>query len=259
MTSPVPLNQLLAAVNVERGACEGRVGHDVHGQRGHVGWADHPADRQSVAQLLATRVQLIAEERRRQRCVHKAGGDEVDANGREFQRQIPRHGRHRGRKRRDESEALRRAPAPGAAHEEQGASGANFVCGATCDLQREQQVGLDVAARPFKIQFSERRVLRSGPVSSNDRSARVSRRKPREALEVGGIESHRVRRAELARYVLQRLGIPRCEHQLRSLGIRQSGGLEPTPALPPITTTVCPAIAVRAGAEKGCATHDSSS
>ena len=38
--------------------------------------------------MLTTRIQLIAEKRRRQRCIHKTGCDEVDANRREFERQV---------------------------------------------------------------------------------------------------------------------------------------------------------------------------
>jgi hypothetical protein len=79
--------------------------------------------------------------------------DKVDANGRELERQISCHGRHRGRESRDESESLRRATATCAAHEEQCPSRANFVCGVSSDLQWEKQVGLDVAACFFKIEF----------------------------------------------------------------------------------------------------------
>ena len=49
------VDELLPAVDVVGGACEGRVRHDVHGQSDHIGWANHPADWQSGAQLLATR------------------------------------------------------------------------------------------------------------------------------------------------------------------------------------------------------------
>jgi len=42
---------------------------------------------------------------------YEAGSDEVDANGREFERQIFRNGRHRRRESRDECEALSRVAA----------------------------------------------------------------------------------------------------------------------------------------------------
>jgi hypothetical protein len=66
------LDELLPDVDVVGGAGEGRVRHDMYGERGHVGWADHAADRQSAAQLLATRVYLISKEGRRQWCVDEA-------------------------------------------------------------------------------------------------------------------------------------------------------------------------------------------
>ena len=83
-----PLDELLAAVDVVRCSGEGCVRHEVDGQGGDVGRADHAADRESRAELLATRIQLIAEERRRQRCVDKTGGDEIDANRRELECQV---------------------------------------------------------------------------------------------------------------------------------------------------------------------------
>jgi hypothetical protein len=51
--------ELLPAVDVKGGDCKGRVCHDMYGQRGHIGWSDHPADRQRGAQLLATGVQAV--------------------------------------------------------------------------------------------------------------------------------------------------------------------------------------------------------
>ena len=39
-------DELLTAVDVIRRPGERRVDHDVHGERGHVGRGDHPADRQ---------------------------------------------------------------------------------------------------------------------------------------------------------------------------------------------------------------------
>jgi len=47
-------DELLPAVDVKGGACKGRICHDVYGQRGNIGWSDHPADPQRGAQLLAT-------------------------------------------------------------------------------------------------------------------------------------------------------------------------------------------------------------
>lgn len=51
-----PLDELLAAVDIVRCSGDGCVRHDVDGERGDVGRADHATDWQSGAQLLATRV-----------------------------------------------------------------------------------------------------------------------------------------------------------------------------------------------------------
>jgi hypothetical protein len=48
----------------------------------------------------------------------QTGGNQVDANGRELQRQIFRKGGHRSRHRRDECESLGRATAARATDEE---------------------------------------------------------------------------------------------------------------------------------------------
>src|SRR4029077_1683723 len=52
------------------------------------GGADDAPDRQPRAELLATRVQLVAEERRRQRRVDEPGRDQVHADGRELEREV---------------------------------------------------------------------------------------------------------------------------------------------------------------------------
>jgi hypothetical protein len=53
---------LLSAVDVVGGAGNGGVGHEVHGERGDVGWADDALDRERAAEVLAAGVELIAEE-----------------------------------------------------------------------------------------------------------------------------------------------------------------------------------------------------
>src|SRR5262249_58810837 len=55
-------DELLAAVDVEGRAGNRRVRHEVNGQCGDVGRADDASDRQRRAELLAARVQLVAEE-----------------------------------------------------------------------------------------------------------------------------------------------------------------------------------------------------
>ncbi len=113
-----PLDELLAAVDVEGRAGDRRVRHEVDGQCGDVGRADDASDRQRRAELFAARVQPVAEDRRRQRRVDEPGRDQVHADGRELEREVLRDGGKRGRESRDEREPRRRAAATGAAHEE---------------------------------------------------------------------------------------------------------------------------------------------
>ncbi len=101
-------DELLAAVDVVGRAGERRVGHDVHGERGDVGRSDDASDRQRRAELLAALVELVAEQRRRQRRVDEPGGDEVDADRRELEREVRGQRGQRGR-----DAAMNASPAPG--------------------------------------------------------------------------------------------------------------------------------------------------
>jgi hypothetical protein len=56
------LDELLAAVDVERGAGDRDIRHQVHGERGDVGRSDDAPDRQGAAELLAAGVELVAEQ-----------------------------------------------------------------------------------------------------------------------------------------------------------------------------------------------------
>src|SRR3989442_12348608 len=81
-------DELLPAVDVVGRARQGRVGHDVYGERGDVGRSDDAPDGERGAKLIAAIFEFIAEERCRQRCIDEACGDEVDSDGREFERQV---------------------------------------------------------------------------------------------------------------------------------------------------------------------------
>ena len=129
----------------------------VDGQCGDVGRADDAPDRQRRAELLATRVQLIAQESGRQRRVDEPGRDQVHADGSELEREVFRQSGKRGRERRDECESRRRAAATGAAHEEQRPSRANLAHGVPSDLQRQQEMGVDVAACLFDVELRRAR------------------------------------------------------------------------------------------------------
>ena len=81
-------DQLLPAVDVVGRAREGGVDHDMDGERGDVGRSDDAPDGKRGAQLIAAVFELIAEQRCRQRRVDEAGGDEVDTDGCELERQV---------------------------------------------------------------------------------------------------------------------------------------------------------------------------
>jgi len=97
--------KLLPAVDVVGRASERRVDHNVDGERGDIGWSDHAPDGKGRSELIAAVLELIAEERCRQRCVDEAGGDEVDPDGSELQREVRSEGGECGSDRRGEPEA----------------------------------------------------------------------------------------------------------------------------------------------------------
>src|SRR4029453_8159233 len=112
-------DELLTAVDVEGPASEGRVDHEVDRECGEFSRPDAASVWQRGRELLPPRVQLIAEEGRRQWCVDKSGGDQVHPDWREFGGQVFCNGGKCSCERRDEVEARRRATAAGAAHEKE--------------------------------------------------------------------------------------------------------------------------------------------
>src|SRR6185312_3247301 len=81
-------HQLLAAVDVVGGARERRVRHQVHRQLGHVGGPDDAPDREGLPQLLPARLDVLAQQPGGQRRVDEAGGDQVDPDRRDLERQV---------------------------------------------------------------------------------------------------------------------------------------------------------------------------
>jgi len=81
-------DKLLAAVDGVGRAGQSRVAHDVGGQRGDVSRFDDASDWERGAQLVASLFEVSAEQRRRERRVDEAGGDQVGAYRCELQRQI---------------------------------------------------------------------------------------------------------------------------------------------------------------------------
>ena len=156
-----------------------------------------------VAELLPSRVQLVAEERRRQGCVDEAGRDQVHADGRGLEREVPDERGLRGGERRDQRESRRGAAATGTAHEEQRPSRAHRVRRVASDLDRQQQMGLDVAACRVEVELRERRVVRTGTGDEHvvDRRRQLVEERS-EPFEVRGVEG-RDARADLGRGVLE--------------------------------------------------------
>jgi hypothetical protein len=89
-------------------------------------------------------------------------------------------------------------------------------------------MGLNISARPFKIELGQRRVI--GPWASNqhvvDRSGQFVE-ELREAVKVGSIKGHSALCIEFARYLLKALGIPASEDQPCPLSACSSGRFEP--------------------------------
>ena len=93
------LDELLAAIDLERRTGDGRVRHQVDGERGDVGRADHSSDRQRRLELVASCAQPIAERGCRTRCVDEPRSDHVHADGCELGREALRHRGERSRDR----------------------------------------------------------------------------------------------------------------------------------------------------------------
>src|SRR5262249_45656234 len=155
------------------------------------------------------------------------GRDQVHADGRELEREIFRHGGERGWGSRDEREADRRAAAPGAAYEEQGASPADPAGGVPGAPQRRQEISLPVPARLFDVELSQRRVVgtRARDQYVVDRRGQLVE-KPLEAIEVRRVEGGTAQSVELERRVLEALRVAAGEDDVGSLGACSSGCLE---------------------------------
>ena len=236
-------DELLAAVDVVGRAGERRVGHDVHGERGDVGRSDDAPDRKRVAKLLRvarssaspssdadrgvstkpaamrlTRTGAISSAR----LAVRAGSAAVIAE------LIPRPSAGSTR--------------PGAAHEQQRASGAHLAGGVAGDAEHQHRMLAGARGAP-----------RRSPSPPAARS-RGRRRSPSRGRSVPA-GSRRTPPAQPSR----RRRTPRCSTRRprRPRSCSRSGSRpvritsapsararravsSPMPALPPITTTVCP-------------------
>src|SRR6476620_2089610 len=93
-------DELLTAVDVKGPAGERGVGHDVDRECGDVSRPDDASDWQRRTELFAARVQLVAEEGRRQWCVDESRRNHVHADGCYFECEVFGHGGKRGCERR---------------------------------------------------------------------------------------------------------------------------------------------------------------
>src|SRR6202034_4133095 len=189
----------------------------------------HAADWERGAELLATRVELRAEQRCRERRVDEAGGDKADADRRELKRQRPAERGHRGGEGDDERPRGRPAAARSADEQERSAR-ANLANGAASDVEWQPEFLVDVAARPREIDVGQPRVVRA---AGSDQDVVDRRRQPveepLEALEVGGVEGCTAERAELACGVLKALGVAAGENDMGTLGPCSHGRPETDP------------------------------
>src|SRR5271154_4691331 len=120
-------HELLSAVNVVGCACEGGIGHDVYGERGHIRRSDYASDGKGGAKLVATLFELIAQQFRGERRVHEAGGNDVDSHRCDFKRQAGGQGGKRSSHCGSNAQADSWASGTRAAHEDQRPSGSHFV------------------------------------------------------------------------------------------------------------------------------------
>ena len=122
----------------------------------------------------------------------------------------------------------RRAAAAGAAHEEQGSSRADLARGGSSHLDRQQEMGVHVAARLVDVELRQRRVVGTGARDQHviDRRGQLVE-EPAEPVEVGGVEGGDAGGPELEADALQAIRVARGEDHLGALRARAPGGLEP--------------------------------
>ena len=115
----------------------------------------------------------------------------------------------------------------GAADEQQRPTRANLVGRVAGDLQRQQDVGLQVATCGVEVKLRQRSVVGTGARDQNvvDRPGQLVEELP-EALEIGGVKGGDAG-PELEADALQPIWIARGEDHIGSLGAGAPGRLEP--------------------------------
>src|SRR5262249_35187372 len=185
--------------------------------------------------------EVIAEEWCGEGCVDEACGDQIDADRRELEREVGDEGGERDGGCRGDSEASSWAACARAAHEYQGAGRPDLVDGATCDLEREQQVLGEAASRLLWRHFEGRPVMGSpgGDHHVVDRGGRSWKNDWREAGSLASKAA--VRCASTSRAACsRRSGLRPVRMRLAPSTRARRAVSSPMPALPPMTTTVWP-------------------
>ena len=114
-----------------------------------------------------------------------------------------------------------------AAQEEQGPSRANLARCVSGDLQRQQDLGFDVAAGVFEVELREMRVAgtRAGDEHVVNRRGQLVE-EPSESVEVGGVEG-RDAGPELKTDSVEAVRVARRDDEVGSFVARAPGRLEP--------------------------------
>src|SRR4051794_12772768 len=221
-------DELLAAVDVVRRPRERRVRHQMNGQRGHVVRLDDAPDGQRRPEFGAPPVEIRAEYRRRERRVHEACRDQVDADRREVEGEIGDEGWLRDRSCRGDGQAGSWAAGARAAHEHQRARRPDSGDSGTRDLEDEQQAVAETAPRLLGRHLQRWPVVRTAGRDHHvvDRSGEVLEERLQEP-RFADVERADPLRVELECCLLEALRITSDENDVGALAAGPSGGFAP--------------------------------
>jgi hypothetical protein len=138
---------------------------------------------------------------------------------------------------------------------------ARTLRGVSSYLYRQQEMGLDVAARLFDVEFRQGRIVRTGAGDQHvvDRRGQLVE-EPSEPFEVGGVEGRAAQGADFAGGTLEALRVPGGENYVRPLSACSSGRFEPDAGATADDEDGLPKQFrfARAGRSAGWGAHDSS-
>jgi hypothetical protein len=175
--------------------------------------------------------------------IDEAGGDQVDPDRRDLDREVGDKGGHRGGGRRDERQAGPPAAVGGAAHEQQRAAGPHPPGGKPGHLDGQPLVIVEGAVRPLAVQLGQGRVVRAGPgpVTITWSTGAGSPAKNRSSAAGSVASKAAVPRAPTsAAACLSRSGRRAARTTSAPSARARRAVSSPMPALPPMMTTVWP-------------------